>query len=318
MIGAIRYAAGEIAANYDDRRWWKQRITHRLIGGAHSIYPGYGDAVHVMEADWDNLLVLDACRYDLFEEAVDLDRFDEYRRVQSLGSATPEWTRKNFAGRSFGDTVYVSGNPQTTKHAPDSFHELVAVWREAFDEEYRTVMPGDVADGVREASAAFPDKRLIGHFMQPHRPFVGSDDLYFGGMYDPDSIVDDDSDVIDGRTGPRDPWMALEEGETTLDRLWTAYRENLDLVMEEVWSLVNDLDGRTVITSDHGNLIGERGWPVPLKLYGHPTNVRLDGLVTVPWAVIDGERRTVTDEGTTIDQADMDTVENRLSDLGYK
>jgi hypothetical protein len=318
MIGKIRYAASEIIENYDDTRWWKQRLTHRVIGGVHSVYPGYDDAVHVMDEDWDNLLVLDACRYDLFEEVVDVDRFDDYRRVQSLGSATPEWTKKNFAGRSFGDTTYVSGNPQTTKHAPDSFHHLEEVWKDAFDDELRTVLPDAVASGLRGAHEQYPDKRLVGHFMQPHRPFVGSEDLFFGGMYNPDRVLDEERDNTDDRTGPRDPWMALEAGETSLDRLWESYRENLEIAMDEVWSLVEDLDGRTVITSDHGNLIGERGWPIPMKLYGHPTNVRLDGLVTVPWAVIDGKRRDITDEGTHYDTTDSETIEQRLQDLGYK
>lgn len=318
MLGALRYAVGEVAANYDDSRWWKQRLTHRVVGGVHAVYPGYGDAIRVVDEDWDNLLVLDACRYDLFEETVDVEGFDEYQRVECLGSATPEWTKRNFAGGSFGDTVYVSGNPQTTKHAPGAFHHIEEVWRTDFDDELRTVLPGAVADATREANERFPDKRLVVHFMQPHRPFVGSDDPHFGVVYDRDRIVADDRDLTDGRPGPRDPWMALEDGETTLDRLWVAYRENLEFAMETVWPLIDALDGKTVVTSDHGNLIGERGWPLPLKLYGHPTGVRLEGLVTVPWAVVDGERREVKTGETSREDTDADVVERRLEALGYR
>lgn len=73
-----------------------------------------------MEQDWDTLIVLDACRHDLFETVVDIDQFDEYRHVVSLGGATPKWTRRNFAEETFSDTVYVASDPYTSKIAPNS------------------------------------------------------------------------------------------------------------------------------------------------------------------------------------------------------
>jgi hypothetical protein len=317
MIERIRSALVEVADHYDDQRWWKRRITDRLIGSVHAVYPGFGTAVRIPAADWDNLIVLDGCRYDLFEETVDIDRFDSYGRIESLGSATPEWTRRNFGGGSFGDTVYVTANPQTSKHAGNSFHRIIAVWEDHFDDEVGTVFPGAVLNAALAASESYPNKRLIVHFMQPHHPFVGEQSLNFGGVYDPDAIVGD-VDVAAQREGIYSPWQALEAGVVDLETVWRAYRSNLELVMEPVWDLLEAIEGRTVVTSDHGNLVGERGWPVPMKLYGHRAGVRLPGVVRVPWAVSAGDRRRIIQEETAAEPVDEDQLESRLEELGYR
>jgi hypothetical protein len=107
-------------------------------------------------------------------------------------------------------------------------------------------------------------------------------------------------------------------GLVSRERLWEAYLDNLELVLEHVWQLSDELGGRTVITSDHGNLLGERAWPVPVRLYGHPRGVRSKPLVTVPYAVIDGTRREVTSGGVGASSAADDaTVTERLRMLGY-
>jgi len=316
MLATIRYVASEIVDNYDDKRWWKQRITHRVNGGVQSYYPGYDDAVAVMDEDWDNFVVLDACRPDLFKEIVDVDRFDSYQEKTSLGSATPEWLKRNFQGE-YGDTVYVSANPQVTKHANGKFHRLIEVWKDEFTDDDRKVMPDPVTDAAIEASQEYPDKRLIVHYMQPHVPFVTTDQLYYGGMYTPEKVIEGDPEFTEYQNA-RNVWEALEMGIVEYDELWKYYRENLEVAMESVWRLLDEVDGRTVVTSDHGNSVGERGWPIPLKTYGHPTGIRSKELVTVPWAVVEGERRQITDGETERTAVDKDEIENRLQDLGYK
>lgn len=97
--------------------------------------------IDVMDQDWDNLIILDACRADYFEQVADLSIFDEYRVVTSKASATPEFVEKTFTGREFGDTVYVNSNPHISRDAPDSFHKRYDLWTEAFDDENGTVMP---------------------------------------------------------------------------------------------------------------------------------------------------------------------------------
>lgn len=101
--------------------------------------------------------------------------------------------------------------------------------------------------------------------------------------------------------------------------VWEAYADNLERVLNDVLALVAGLDGKTVVTSDHGNMLGERAWPVPVRLYGHPEGVRHPTLTEVPWATIDGEERREITAGdvTAVDAVDSEVVESRLQDLGY-
>lgn len=303
-----------LRSNYRNTNWWRTVVAELGIQPAHALLSVQGDGIDVMAADWDTLIVLDACRADLFADVADMDAFDEYDVVTSAGSMTAEWTTKNFAGRRFDDTVYVTANPFTTKLAGESFYRLQEVWREAFDEERRTVLPEAVADATREAHEEFPEKRLVVHFMQPHFPFVRSEALQFTGW--------DDAEILDDqpRSGrPSDPWDALEMGVATREEVYAAYADNLQYALESVYDLLSDLDGRTVVTSDHGNLLGERAWPIPIKLYGHPKGVRHPDLVRVPWAVAEnGARRRIV-AGDPEDAAEYDTEElnERLRQLGY-
>ncbi|GGM66079.1 hypothetical protein J2752_000221 [Halarchaeum rubridurum] len=312
-IGWIRYAAEEISTHYDDPTWWRKRISQRVVSPVHSIYPGT-TGIDVMDADWDTLVVLDACRADLFEEIADRDAVDDYRRVTSRASMTAEWTEKNFAGGSFGDTIYVTGNPYTSRIAGDAFYEVMDVWADNFDEDARTIRPEPIVAAAERAHSEHPDKRLIVHFMQPHYPFLGHPDLTYNS-WNPGQIR--------GKSGSGENshevhsvWQALELGLVDRERVREAYADNLRRVLGPAFDLVASLDGRSVITADHGNLLGERAWPVPIRLYGHPRGVRAPELVEVPWAVVDGTRRDVIDEGTHQTEVSAD-VSERLKDLGY-
>ena len=150
FIDQIRYATSEIYKNYGRSNWWRNRITDRIIAPSHQRYGSSDGAIRVMGEDWDNLIVLDACRLDLFEETIDTDQFDEYQAVTSLGSRTDEWTIKNFHQQEFGDTVYVTGSPVTSKIISTEFHNLIEVWEDCFDEEKGAILPSSVADAARD------------------------------------------------------------------------------------------------------------------------------------------------------------------------
>ena len=313
MLGKLTYAADELKSNYDDSWWWRKRIAARILKPIHARYPGFGDAVEVMDTDWDTLVILDACRADLFEQVVGVEQFDAYERVTSLGSATAEWTRRNFEGGSFGDTVYIASNPHTSKHAGDAFYELVEVWKDSFDDEIHTVHPNSITDAAVNAHEQYPNKRLIVHYMQPHRPFVRADELLFEGWHPKWHYEDKNVDGI------RHPFHALEAGVTDYETVWSSYADNLDYVIGDALSLAEQVDGRTVISSDHGNMMGERTFPVPIKMYAHPRGVREPELVEVPWAVIESdERREIIDDSTNAaDDYETEEMKQRLADLGY-
>ncbi|AXG11128.1 hypothetical protein [Haloplanus rubicundus] len=274
----------------------------------------HGNGTHVMAEDWDNLLILDGCRYDLFEETVDMDGTLESRI--SLGSSSEEFLERNFGGKTFHDTVYVNANPYIPRLNldRDTFHAVIDCLDD-WEPNLQTIPPEPVADALREANADFPDKRLVGHFMQPHAPFIGKlGQRIVGGGWRSDESGEGEQGI----------WNYLRDGTADVDlgTVWDAYRENLEVVLESVEALLDELDGKTVITADHGNLVGERLGPIPTRRkYGHPYGVHAPGLVRVPWFVVPfDDRREITadppiDRGST---ADQETVEQRLDALGYK
>lgn len=56
-----------------------------------------------------------------------------------------------------------------------------------------------------------------------------------------------------------------------------------------------------------------------MKIYGHPPEIRIDALTTVPWLVTNGHtRKEVTaEESSRTDSVEGENIKQRLSDLGY-
>ena len=274
------------------------------------------DGTDIFAEDWDVLLVLDACRYDTFEAHHDLPGRLESR--VSRGAATVEFLRGNFVGRTLADTVYVTANPQLYRNRgrlPTDLHAVVDVWRaDGWDEDHGTVLPETVNEYARRAAERYPKKRLVVHYIQPHYPFIGADTSFDQGHLDVD---DPDEERVWDRlmTGTLD--VAPEE----VRRL---YVDNLLRVLPHVEDLLTDLTGRTVVTADHGNMLGERASPVPVREWGHPRGIYTEHLVRVPWLVSDeGPRRTVVAEETAdvrevVEDVDEAIVSERLEDLGYR
>jgi len=306
----IKYAYNEIRQNGRNPVWWYNRINDRINSHIHQAM--FGDAgIQVMDEDWDTLIIIDACRVDVFEELVDTTQFDEYRRVKSKGSATSEWSRKNFQN-DYDDTVYVSGMPTPNRHIKGEFVHFESVWEYGFDEEKGTIPAEAVTAAARDIHDSYPNKRLIVHYAQPHYPFVGSDfDFSYWRQTDDISFGGDDR--------ARDAWDAIGQGLVGEDEVLLAYRDNLGYVMEEVWNLIDHIDGRTVIHSDHGNMVGGRSWPIPVRVYGHPGNLWLKRLRTVPWAVLETDtRRKITSGAVSHRDHHGDShMKEKLAALGY-
>ena len=68
MWKSLSHALSEIRQNYSSINWWRNRVFVPYVIGTltrlHPSYPGYNKAIHVMNEDWDNLIILDAYRYD--------------------------------------------------------------------------------------------------------------------------------------------------------------------------------------------------------------------------------------------------------------
>lgn len=317
----IEYAARELAAHADDPEWWHARMVHRIDGPIQrrvtdALQPG----IDVVDADWDILVVLDGCRADLFDGVLASDvrwneLYDERRRVRSRASQTAEWLRTSFPA-TYGDMVYVAGNPMVSMVKPDVFHALVESWRDGVDRELNTIAAPQVTDDALAARDRYPGKRLVVHYMQPHYPFVGFPHLHFSSF----ETFHEVGVELAGDDRASSVWDALGKGLVERSEVWRGYRANLTYVLREVERLLGGVDGeRCVVTSDHGNLLGERLWPVPVREYGHPPGLRTPGLVSVPWATVEGDDRPTITTGAVESEstASRDRIDERLAALGY-
>ncbi|WP_416841649.1 hypothetical protein [Haloferax sp. DFSO52] len=265
----------------------------------------------VVAEDWDNLVILDACRYDMFEQQNTLP--GQLEKRISRGSHTVEFLRGNFANRDLQDTVYISASPQFFAQREElaaTFYDVVNVWIEdGWDESIGTVLPETMTRRAIEVSERYPDKRLIIHYLQPHYPFINAPELNPRNPYED---IESKADI----------WGELMEKKRTVapETVWAAYRDNLQIALPSVEELMQTLPGRTVVTSDHGNMIGERSAPIPIREWGHPPGIHTTELVTVPWLVFDnGERKEILagESVATEDDVSSDVVTKRLENLGY-
>lgn len=271
-------------------------------------YPG---GVDVFEEDWDNLVILDSCRYDMFSEHSTLPGKLE-RRV-SRGTGTREFLRGNFHGRSLRDTVYVTANPQLYWHSDEfdvDLHAVVDVWRDGWDEEFGTVLPETTTEYAMMAAGTYPDKRLVVHYLQPHRPFIGNTGRR--------------STELPKQKHPEKPQLQDElfslRADFSREEYWEAFTENLRIVLPYVEELLGELQGKTVVTSDHGQLVGERSYPIPFRDYGHWRGNYARELLEVPWLeYTNGERKKVVESepNEELEEPDNEEVKGRLRQLGY-
>lgn len=288
-----------------------RKYSYKFNSAVHSLSPKEG--LHVMDEDWDNLIILDAARYDIFEEITDFN--EELLKQKSLGSSSIEFITENFVGNEHHDTVYVTANPYYELLGDNVFHDVIPLMDE-WDNQSQTVLPEDVVSAAIKTNSNYPNKRLIVHFMQPHIPFIGSK----------------------GRRINTDGWNPGAENDEQMISCWTtlmygyrhdfsesdvreAYVENHKIAIEHASKLQNNLTGKTVITADHANLIGERMSPIPARAYGHFVGLREPPLIEVPWQPLTyDKRKQIESEPPTSEIETMNQEERnmRLEALGYK
>lgn len=272
------------------------------------------DGVDIISKDWDRLILLDACRFDLFKELAS-DIPGKIEKVESKASATTQFLRANFSNRELHDTVYVTANPQlyrikngTDGAAPINvqFHDQIQVWKESWHNEHGTVMPEKVTEAALDATKKYPNKRIIIHYLQPHAPYIGP------------------TGINKSPTEYTNLWGAYRKGkmDISLETAKQAYRENLELVLTHVLKLLTKLEAKTVVTADHGELLGERDSPIPIRRFGHPAHTALSGLIDIPWLVHEqGTRPQIIPENPTDNMEnesfDSSVIKDRLRDLGY-
>ena len=260
----LKHVIRVVHKRYKDPYWWRKEISRYISEIYYKKIKG-NDGIYVLEENWDNLIILDACRYDVLKEVLGKDI--DYRI--SRGSTTREWVRENFPDEKYDDIVYVAANPWVHKVSGISFHKLIPVWRDGWDEELGTVHPKTTTEFALKAIKRYPDKRFIVHYLQPHAPYIVDNDISTKHVNHVREFV-----------------RQLETGKLDPVKVWDVYKRNLEATLPYVYELIEALSGTTVVSSDHGELFGKR--VLFYTFAAHPWGLRVPELVKVPWVVYEG------------------------------
>ncbi len=266
-FGRLKYAVRELGRHYSDIRWWERQALKLTAGFYYGVVKG-NKGTYVLDESWDNLIILDACRYDVLEEVMG----KEIDHRISRGSNTLEWFRENFVDLKYDDIVYVTANPWISRIAGNLFHKTISVWQDGWDEKLDTVHPKTTTEYAKEAARNYADKRLIVHYLQPHAPYIVDNDL----------------------PSPKQMIKQLEKGALNPADVRGIYTKSLEATMPHVYELADSLKGRTVISADHGELFGKR--VLLFNFAGHRWGIHIPELVKVPWVVYKGDAKEVAGE----------------------
>jgi hypothetical protein len=287
----------------------------------------HGYCETVIDKDWDYLFILDGCRYDKFNEINWID--GELKSMISAGSHSEEFSINNFKSKNLYDTIYVTANAHGARIGEGNFHDIIFTEKND-DDSWATrngMHPKNVTESAITAYDTFPNKRIIVHFMQPHSPYFGKKANYIREKLSEKGV--DSLGSSQWETGPNLK-LAVKKGLIKASELLEVYEENLRFVLRYVEELSEKMEGKKVVTADHGELLGERDglWKysdfsrqTPDRTpVGHPKNVYIEEVRKVPYLIIDsGERSEISSETPKKrNSIDEDVIEKRLVELGYK
>ena len=170
-------------------------------------------------------------------------------------------------------------------------------------------------------------RKTVIHYMQPHTPYLkdtaGKDadnklrkiirnNIFWRKL--PLSVKTKIKETLGLRIWPS---QKAELGKE--EKIRELYEENLEIVLNYVNELINYLEGKIVITSDHGERLGENG-----EFFHEAIETDNPVLREVPWLEIEKDESGDVDEGsqeeldTEDEKVDEEELKRKLEALGYK
>jgi len=183
--------------------------------------------------------------------------------------------------------------------ARDHFKKIIDVWNFGYDKTLDAVHPQTMIDIIKETVKENPECKIIAKFNQIHDPYLyfierghkvaGSENFFVRNITDRKGInikkflnlIFNDEVVwrvrkllgIIPKSGIALLWLKYGKQE-----IIKGYQKDLEDMLEYFKGLMLAFPNkRIVITSDHGELLGE------YKRYGHHTDKKFRELVEVPW-----------------------------------
>jgi hypothetical protein len=211
----------------------------------------------IHETEWDTLIILDALRYDLFKRVNRLK--GKLRQCQSRASHTYPWLEETWPDKY--DLTYFSAHviigdkvaPYSNWNAIHHFTKVVPIWEAKWNDSLGTVHPRSVCQVVRDTDY---DRGVI-HFLQPHGPWIGTPRLgteWSLQQHDEHGLM---ADAVAYLEQPTNKFMVR------------AYKGNLRLVLNTLKKYRKVFKGKTIITADHGEMLGETDPETGERVYLH-------------------------------------------------
>ena len=216
--------------------------------------------------------------------------------------------------------------------AGEHFHKVHEVWKTGWDADSGTVLPETLTNAAIDIIAKTPTaKRFIIHYLQPHAPYLMADiephsydkgDIHadrtladsakyerFSGIkkwllknllkvFKDTNILTNYPEWVLRQVLHMAPTCAMDvfRRRYGAKMLPKAYEANLECVLRQVAVLIEHLAGTIVITSDHGEFLGEGG------RYAHPYGSLDPTLIEVPWLAIEKTEKDIDTEEIAGDQ----------------
>jgi len=196
--------------------------------------------------------------------------------------------------------------------ASDHITEVFDVWKSGWDDDLGTVPPGGITEAFwNNRDAVERTERTVLHYMQPHAPYLSRGKgqklkQIQKGIRKQEAVANGEAEadggtlasvgdtlrpkverVLDGSELAQKAglWLELDPADVmkngTQEAALGLYEENLRIVLEDIAGLIDELDGRVVVTADHGEAFGEEG------VWEHHIETHIPALVEVPWLVVD-------------------------------
>lgn len=124
----------------------------------------------IHEVPWNTLIILDACRYQTFEDRHQNFISGELSKVRSPASCTRFWLRETWKDEDYSDITYISTNVFMQEHTrrhkwqypyPERFKRVIDVWRQGHKPEF-----------VNKQALVTSGRKVL-HYNQPHQPYYG-------------------------------------------------------------------------------------------------------------------------------------------------
>lgn len=229
----------------------------------------HSDLLHSPE--WSTLIVLDSCRFDFFGRALeDTDLKGELRAVDSEARETRVWYKRHWSDY-YPSITLISSQP--VPWATDLKKKPKRNFFKAYNVDKNLVEMESKKDLWQEPQALFEafdnieieTQKVMLHAVPPHQPFKTKAGRRFLRKLSVPKNEAPEPNI--SKWARKNSWRKIE----------TLYLEEIKYVLKPIESNISELNSPIVITSDHGELIGERG------RYGHPRDENHPLQTIVPW-----------------------------------